>query len=375
MDFSRRARFPGEVGNPFDILLHRIEVAENIPGAVFAVILMGIAAVSTRFNWPIMVGLGCFFLLDWLLLALLPKLGISFGPPKPPTLILALLRSPAALLPLPLAAAAQVLGTLLVIYGFWIETQRLQVTYQKLYSSKLKSKQPLRLLHLGDLHIERITPREHRLLELVKSLNPDVILFSGDVLNLSYLKDPRAWQDSRQILSQLKAPLGVFLVTGSPAVDLEENMPNLLKDLPLQWLQDKRAAITFNQDQIDIIGLRCTHRPFEDGPRLRALLNSHSKHLQILLYHTPDLAPAAAEMGLDLQLSGHTHGGQVRLPWYGALFTGSLYGKKFEAGRYQLKNMTLYVTRGLGLEGAGAPRVRFLCPPEIILWEISAPPE
>lgn len=375
MDFSRRARFPGEVGNPFDILLHRIEVAENIPGAVFTAILMGIAAVSTRFNWPLMVGLGCFFLLDWLLLALLPKLGRSFGPPKPPTLILALLRSPAALLPLPLAAAVQVLGTLLVIYGFWIETQRLQVTYQKLYSSKLKSKQPLRLLHLGDLHIERITPREHRLLELVKSLNPDVILFSGDVLNLSYLKDPRAWQDSRQILSQLKAPLGVFLVTGSPAVDLEENMPDLLKDLPLQWLQDKRATITFNQDQIDIIGLRCTHRPFEDGPRLQALLNPHSKHLQILLYHTPDLAPAAAELGLDLQLSGHTHGGQVRLPWYGALFTGSLYGKKFEAGRYQLKNMTLYVTRGLGLEGAGAPRVRFLCPPEIILWEISAPPE
>jgi uncharacterized protein len=74
-----------------------------------------------------------------------------------------------------------------------------------------------------------------------------------------------------------------------------------------------------------------------------------------------------------LQLSGHTHGGQVRLPFYGALFTASLYGKVFEAGRYKLKDLTLYITRGLGLEGAGAPRVRFLCPPEITLWEISAP--
>ena len=94
--------------------------------------------------------------------------------------------------------------------------------------------------------------------------------------------------------------------------------------------------------------------------------------MNILLYHTPDLAPEASRLGIDLQLSGHTHGGQVRLPFYGALVTGSLYGKRFEAGRYQLERMVLYVSRGLGLEGAGAPRVRFLCPPEMILWEISA---
>ncbi len=54
--------------------------------------------------------------------------------------------------------------------------------------------------------------------------------------------------------------------------------------------------------------------------------------------------------------------GQVRLPWYGAIVTGSLYGKQFEAGRYNLDQTILYVSRGIGLEGAGAPRVRFLCP-------------
>jgi len=72
-----------------------------------------------------------------------------------------------------------------------------------------------------------------------------------------------------------------------------------------------------------------------------------------------------------LQLSGHTHGGQVRLPVYGALYAASLYGKRFESGRRQVGDLTLYVTRGIGLEGKSAPRVRFLCPPEIILWEIN----
>jgi predicted MPP superfamily phosphohydrolase len=56
---------------------------------------------------------------------------------------------------------------------------------------------------------------------------------------------------------------------------------------------------------------------------------------------------------------------------FGALFTGSLYGKRLESGRIQLAGLTLYVSRGIGLEGKGAPRVRFLSPPEIILWELS----
>jgi hypothetical protein len=72
-------------------------------------------------------------------------------------------------------------------------------------------------------------------------------------------------------------------------------------------------------------------------------------------------------------LSGHTHGGQVRIPGMGAVYPSSLYGKRFEAGRYLLDRMTLYVSRGIGMEGLGAPRVRFLCPPEITLWEISGP--
>ena len=55
----------------------------------------------------------------------------------------------------------------------------------------------------------------------------------------------------------------------------------------------------------------------------------------------------------------------------GALFAASLYGKRFESGRRSVGDLTVYVTRGIGLEGKAAPRVRFLCPPEIILWEIN----
>jgi len=140
----------------------------------------------------------------------------------------------------------------------------------------------------------------------------------------------------------------------------------------LRWLQDERVTIGTDGRQVEIVGLRCTHIPPDDAPRLQALLNggAASDRFTILLYHSPDLAPDAAQMGIDLQLSGHTHGGQVRLPLYGALYASSIYGKRFEMGLRRVGALQVYTSRGIGLEGMGAPRVRFLCPPEIVLFEI-----
>jgi predicted MPP superfamily phosphohydrolase len=223
------------------------------------------------------------------------------------------------------------------------------------------------------LHIERVTARERQVVELARSLKPDVILYSGDFLNLSNVDDPVAWEQMRAILRELAAPLGVYVVTGSPPVDKPEVMPQLLGGLDhIRWLRDERVTLDHDGQLIDIVGIACTHKPIVEGASLDNILHGDPDNFTILLYHTPDLAPVAAEQGVDLQLCGHTHGGQVRLPCFGALYTSSLYGKKFEAGRYQVGALTLYVSRGIGLEGKGAPRARFLCPPEIVLWEISA---
>ncbi len=370
-DFSQRRNFPGTLDNNFDVLLRRVEDLEKIPAWLFAGLLLLLALIPTFGNWTWTVILWSFFIADWLLLWLLPKAGRSYGPPKPPTLILAVLRVPFAFLPFPIAPVLQFIGTLLVIYSFWVEPHHISITYQSLRSSKLKPGRPVRILHLGDLHIERITAREHRLNQIIKDLHPDLILFSGDVINLSYIEDPVAWQNAREIWGQWEAPGGVYVVSGSPAVDLEAVFPRLVDGLHHNWLQEDLVTLNINGQTVDLIGLTCTHRPFNDGPRLETLTARSNGNFTILVYHTPDLAPNAANTGkIDLQVSGHTHGGQVRLPWFGALFAASLYGKRFEAGRTQVGNMTLYVTRGIGLEGKAAPRVRFLCPPEIILWEI-----
>ena len=371
-DFSTRTHFPGTTGNGFDVLLHRLVLLERIPALFFALVLLLAAWIPAQANWVYLLILWGFYLLDWALLASLPRFNRSYGPAKPVTLMLVFLRTFFAFLPIPVSIALQIAGTLLVIYAFWIEPHTIHLTHQILRTSKLQPGHSLRVLHLGDLHVERITRRERQLNELVRSLQPDLILFSGDFLNLSYLRDPQTWQAAREVLKEWSAPMGVYAVTGSPAVDLPEVIPTLLKDIPITLLDQERVRLEKDGQAIDLVGLSCTHKPFIDGPRLLSLLPAPSPNLTILLYHSPDLAPEAARAGVDLQLSGHTHGGQIRLPIIGALFTGSLYGKTFEAGRSQIDNLTLYISRGIGLEGAAAPRVRLLCSPEIILWEITS---
>ena len=80
--------------------------------------------------------------------------------------------------------------------------------------------------------------------------------------------------------------------------------------------------------------------------------------------------PEVASEHMDLYCAGHTHGGQVALPLYGALITLSKYGKRYEAGLYHEKDTWLYVNRGIGMDGGFAPRVRFWSVPELTVIDI-----
>lgn len=369
-DFSRRRSFPGTRGSTFDVFLHLYDGIEKIPAPIFTLVLLALAALVTRLDYTKLGLLFGFFLADWLSLALLPRFQKSYGPAKPPALTLALMRSAVAWTPLQVFLPLQCLGVILLLYGFWIEPHRIRLTRQTLRTPKIEPGQSIRILHLGDLHVERITAREKQLQEWIERLPPDLILFSGDVLNLSYLDDPVSLAQARDILSRWVAPYGVYAVAGSPAVDLPELLPQIYDNLPVHFLDNQEVNLKIREAQFRLIGVNCSHKPFIDARYLPAREDPDDP-FTILLYHSPDLAPQAAAASIDLQLSGHTHGGQVRLPLIGALFTGSLLGRQFSAGRYQVGSMLLYITRGLGMEGAGAPRVRFLCSPEIVFWEIT----
>ena len=169
-----------------------------------------------------------------------------------------------------------------------------------------------------------------------------------------------------------RADAPIYAITGSPPVDVVGVVPDIFDGIEITWLLDEKTGLDINGHTICLAGLRCTRDRARDAPRLRRLMSGVPADLfTLLLYHSPDLMPEAVDLGVDLYLCGHTHGGQLRLPLFGALLTSSAFWKRYEMGRYEEHETTLYVSRGLGVEGFGAPRARFLSPPEIIIWSLS----
>ena len=337
------------------------------------------------------LALVCFGLVDWGLLAALPRLGLSFGPLTFPLIAISGVRLAVfTMVALPfylwsgyrevtrkmfnIGLACVWLANLALLAvevdGLYIEPFDIHTTELRLSGPSKASGEPLRILHLTDLHIERITRREVELIQQVNALQPDLILLTGDYANIDYLDDAHTLRDTRTVVGQLSAPYGVYAVIGS--VDGPQVMNKVFSGLPVTVLEDRVQKLQIGQQEIDLVGVSYSGRT-QDGQTLSALMQHVPKEAySILLYHTPDLIDVADRLQIDLYLAGHTHGGQVRLPLWGAIITMSAFGKQYESGLYQLNPTTLYVSRGIGMEGLSMPRARFLCPPEMVVIDLDS---
>jgi predicted MPP superfamily phosphohydrolase len=354
--------------------------------------LWGKTARKASVGWGVFFAMLSFSALDLALLKSLPVLGLSYGPARVTFIVMLVTRSAVTVtlalsfglaLALrrwrkgranPSQAVAPYLSlffgvhlflSLCAVDGFLIEPFSIQITRHTFSFDRLPADAPpMRIVHLSDPHVERTTTRERKLVPLVDELQPDLILLTGDYLNLSYVGDETAQRDFRTLASQLHAPYGVYAVRGS--VDSPALTEHLFAGLDIVVLENESVRLDINGQEIYLVGVACSHDLSIDIPRLdQALKGVPPDSFKILLYHSPDIIEAAAERGIDLYLAGHTHGGQIRLPLYGAIATSSMYHKEYEAGLFQVGQTYLYVSRGLGLEGAAAPRARFLCRPEV----------
>ncbi|MGI8587222.1 MAG: metallophosphoesterase [Chloroflexia bacterium] len=236
----------------------------------------------------------------------------------------------------------------------------------------------LRLAQLSDLHVERLTRREDAAVAMLRKLRPDLILLTGDFLSIDYY-DVASYEALRELMTAiggLAPPLGVYACLGN--VDPPQLVATLLDGTGVRLLEDTAVTLPMEEQRVQILGAATSrgHRWEFDLPHFEAAVAAADAQgaadLRVLLYHTPDLAPQAAAAGVDLYLCGHTHGGQIRLPLLGALRTGSRFGRRYVIGLNRLPNGGyLYTNRGLGFEGMHLPRVRFLCPPEVAVFDVS----
>jgi predicted MPP superfamily phosphohydrolase len=201
---------------------------------------------------------------------------------------------------------------------------------------------------------------------MVNGLRPDLIVLTGDFVSVPWFGDPAAGASAAepcaQLLRQMQAPHGPWAVMGNhDAFTDPDRVTSSLRAAGIRVLSNQSAPIERDGARFwlggvdDVLGRTAN---------LDATLhNVPADEASILLAHEPDYADHVARYPVDLQLSGHSHGGQVRVPFFRPLYLPDL-ARKYIWGLYKIGGLTLYTNPGLGT--VGVP-VRMNCPPEITL--------
>ena len=247
---------------------------------------------------------------------------------------------------------------LIALDAFLIEPHWLDVRRVRLASSKIH--QPITIAILADLQTDEIGAYERSVLDRVMAAKPDLILLAGDYIQ-EFDNDSRRrlHRELRAALKEIgfRAPLGAFAVRG-----------NVDSDGWRKSFEETQVTTTNSTRSFDVGELRLTALAIEDSfsPSLTV---AHSDRFHIVLGHCPNFA--LGQIDADLLVAGHTHGGQVRAPLVGPLVTLSRVPRGWAAGVTELaEGKTLIVSRGIGMERGPAPRLRFLCRPELIFVEL-----
>lgn len=221
----------------------------------------------------------------------------------------------------------------------------------------------LTIVQLSDIHAGMFM-RESQMAEyagIASSLNPDIIALTGDFVATSN----EQVAPFTRAMSALKARYGVFACLGNHDIytHAEDAIAHRFADAGFKLLRNKNEIIDIGGAKLNVIGVdyffgtRATSNALD-----QVLRNMSLDGTTILLQHAPQLFPQAAKFGIDLTLSGHTHGGQIALTFGDVIITPARLSTMFLAGLFKIGESHLYVNRGLGTTG---PPIRINAPPEI----------
>ena len=237
---------------------------------------------------------------------------------------------------------------LIVVYAFLVEPHRIEVTHT---SVEAPLATPLRIAHVSDLHTSGLGRRERQLVRLLEAEQPDVILITGDTLGRS-----NDYEKIRPVLSRLRAPLGVWLVRGNSELNISPREGAVFYSrLGIEFLKNEARPL---RSDVWLVGLEGD----SEGPvKLDTALSSIPPDAYVIAaFHLPAFFDKVAEYA-PLAFAGHTHGGQVRVPFAPAsqLPRGS---GRYVGGWYTERGSRMYVSRGIG---TSVLPIRFRCAPEL----------
>ena len=253
-----------------------------------------------------------------------------------------------------------VVAVLLAIWAFGFEPNMLKVTTYRVARPELSG---FKIAFASDFHI---APNHgERLKKIVQKINEqkaDLILLGGDFVKGHKFETSMPIEKIARGLSELKAPLGVISVLGNHDWWQDgQKIKSVLQHNGIEVLENENKTMIVGEIDFSLAGLADYNTR---KPDMAKALSGSGQNV-LLLTHSPDVFPEVPK-SVFLTLAGHTHGGQVVLPWFGALLVPSKYGKKYEGGFIEENGKKMIVSRGLG---TSILPVRLGCMPEIVVVE------
>jgi len=230
----------------------------------------------------------------------------------------------------------------------------------------------LRVAQLSDIHFNSFVTASHleKVIELSNSHKPDLVMITGDFVTTGHTRDRKASAElawpCAQVLRKIAAPLGCFAVLGNHDYQTNANVvvEALSTGAHIHVLRNQAIALERAGARLWLAGIDNV-TVFRAKPDL-ALRDVPKQECTIVAVHEPDIADEVRKFPVDFQMSGHSHGGQVRLPGIGAIYLPP-WARKYPMGHYQIGDLQLYTNRGVGV--IGVP-MRFLCPPELSVFTL-----
>lgn len=246
----------------------------------------------------------------------------------------------------------------------FIEPKLLTTDKISIKTHQLASENKLKIVQFSDTHLGAyyLASDLQKLVDKINSMAPDLIIFTGDLIDDNKTFDDE--EGATKVLAQLQSKYGKYAVIGNHdhGGNGTKRYKRIMENSGFHLLVNSYEMLTLEDgSKISIVGIDDVSlgRPAISETLKQVPQNSY----KIFLSHAPDIAEEAEKNGADLQLSGHTHGGQVRLPFIGAPFTPP-YGEMYVKGLYEVgeSKMPVYVNSGIG--GSQLP-YRFLNPPQL----------
>jgi uncharacterized protein len=241
-------------------------------------------------------------------------------------------------------------------------TERIRVQHNNVVSRKLPyAFHDFTILHISDLHVDMNEGAMRRLEELTAELSYDLCVLTGDYRGPTHGSYDAALDGMSRVRSRLKNP--VYGVLGNH--DTIRMVPGL-EEMGIRMLLNESVAISRGDQSVYLAGIDDAHY-FRAGDIGKSVSGVPQDSFSILLSHTPEVYREAAEAGIDLLLSGHTHGGQICLPGSIPITLDSVLPRRMGSGAWKYQAMDGYTSVGVG---TSIVAVRINCFPEITLHHL-----